>query len=233
MSNKGLHVYPGVTPEQLEALKDEAMDFMVLGSQDIKNNNLEIDEEGNVLVNEGTLLHGTTFNKKKDDEKIESIAVNGIITREFFGSKEKGGTYYHAEFYRANRNMTLKEFLSDERAYFPKKDNGIIAFLVINSDVVSELFKNNSLEEGSNVTDEIRSLVEEGLVYHKDELENKTVAAIPIGVPTNCLSAVIVSDDIKEDKEKMERLHELFPKLYILDLKGKALVLPLNEETNE
>lgn len=233
MKDKGLYVYPGVTQEQLEALKDEVLDFMVLGTQDIKNNNLEIDEEGNVLVTEGSLLHGTSYNKNKDAEKIESISVNGIITGEFFGAKEVGRTHYHAEFYRANKDMTLKEFLTDERNYFPKKDNGIIAFLIIKSENVSELFKNDSLDENSNVTEDIRSLVEGGLVFHKEELETKSIAAIPIGIPVNCFSAVIVSDDIKENEEKMKKLHTLFRHLYILDINGKAIVLPEEEEKDE
>lgn len=222
---KDLYVYPGVTSEQLEALKDEVLDFMVLGTQDIDNTDIEIDDNDCVLVKQGTLLHGTKYSdRKKDTEKLNSIAANGIITGEFFGAKEKGRTHYHAEFYRANKDMSLKEFLKDDREYFPKKDNSIVAFLIVEGESVKELFKNNSLASDSNVTDEIRSLVEGGLVYHKEELEDNSVAAIPIGIPANCFSAIVVSDDIAENQEQLDHIHQLFNNLSIINTKGQVIV---------
>lgn len=217
--DKELYVYPEITEEQLQALKDEVMDFVVLGTQDIDNTKLNYDEDGTVAISEGDLLHGTKY----DEKKLISIAVNGIITREFFGAKEKGRTHYHAEFYRANKDMSLSEFVNDERTLFPNK-KGIVAFLIVNSPAVVELFKNNSLEPDSNVTEEIQSLVVGGFEYHKEEVENKTIAAIPIGVPANCFSALVVSDDILEDNDKLEALKSLFSRLNILNTKGQVVV---------
>lgn len=225
--NNELYLYENVTSEQLEALKDEVRDFVVLGTWDIKNNNLNFDEEGKVNVEKGTLLHGTKY-EDKDTEKIESIAVNGLITSEFFGLVESASTQYHIEYYKANKDMTLKDFLTDEREFFPKEDNEMIGFLIIPGSDLTEVLKNDSLEEGSNVTDEIRSLILEGLTYHKEEIENENIAAIPIGMPVNCFSAIVVSGKIRNQKNKINKLHELFNKCYILTIDGEVLEKPVD-----
>lgn len=222
-----LYLYPEVTQEQLEALKDEVRDFSVLCTQDIKNNNLEIDENGKVLVKKGTLLHGTTY-EDNETPKIESISVNGIITKEFFGQEETGSTNYHVEYYKANKDMLLSEFLKDERELFPNETNLVIGFLVIQGPELTELFKSDSLVSDSNVTEDIRKLVEKGKTFHEKELLEDKLAAIPIGMPTNCFSAVVVSDKIKEDKNKISKLHELFNKCYILDINGDILENPVD-----
>lgn len=220
--NKELYVYPGVTSEQLQALKDRVYDFMALGTQDIKNTNIEITEDDKVLIKEGTLLHGTTFDK----EKLKSIAVNGIITKEFFGYKEEGGTYYHAEFYRANKDMSLKEFVSDERPLFPKKDNTVVGIVIVPNKDLTNLFLSDSLSDNSIVEEDVKSLVDAGKVYHEEELKNNTVSAIPIGIPSNCFSALVIGHKIKKTKSKVDFLKKMFPNLYIVDVSGKIIERP-------
>lgn len=232
--NKELYLYEGVTQEQLEALKDEVRDFMVLGTQDIKNNNLDIDKNGEVQLKEGAILHSTTFNDTDEDkEKLESIAINGVITKEFFGAKDEGRTHYHAEFYRANKDMSLKEFLDDERELFPKEDNSMVSILVIEGPLLAEVFKNNSFDKNSNSNDDIRHLIKGAIRYHLDELNEQTLAAIPIGVPANCFSAIVVSKDIEKDKDKLNYLHSLFRNLCILGINGKVVVEAEEVDDNE
>ena len=225
--NSDLYIYPGVSEIQLRALRDRVMDFFTLGSQEIDNTKLDFDDKGKCLVKEGTLIHGTSYK----EDKLKSIASSGIVTYEFFGKKDEGGTCYHAEFYRANKDMKLKEFVSDERPYFPKKDNLLIGFMIVPSSDVNQIFLSDSLSENSIIEDDIRSLCDAGKIYHKEELENKTVSAIPIGVPINCFSALVVGNKIRSSKKKMAFLKNTFPKVYIIDTTGKVLESP--SVTNE
>ena len=223
--NKELYVYDGVNEIQLRALKDRLMDFISLGSQKIKNTDLKFSDNGKVIVKEGSLLHGTNYNEKK----LRSIANSGVITYEFFGKKEIGGTNYHAEFYRANKDMSLKEFTNDPRPFFPKKDNTLVGFLIVPSPEVESIFLSDSLDQNSIIEDDIRSLCNAGFIYHKDELINKTVAAIPIGVPSNCFSAIVIGNKLKSSKKKMDFLKKTFSNIYILDTTGKILERPSDE----
>ena len=220
--NKDLYIYDGVSEIELRAIKDRLMDFISLGSQDINNTKIYFDDRAKAIVKEGTLIHGTTY----DEKKLESIAKSGIITYEFFGKKDSGGTYYHAEFYRANKEMSLKEFTSDARPFFPKKDNNIVGIMVVPSDEVKSIFLSDSLDPNSIIEDDVRRLCNSANIYHKEELENRSVAAIPIGVPANAFSAIVIGNKIKSSKTKVEFLKKTFPNLYIIDTTGKVLERP-------
>jgi hypothetical protein len=124
--------------------------------------------------------------------------------------------------------MLLSEFVTDDREFFPKTDNFVIGFMIVPGPDLTELFKNDSLVSDSNVTDEIRSLVKDGKTFHETEILEDKIAAIPIGMPTNCFSAIVVSDKIKENENKISKLHELFSKCYILDISGDILEKPVD-----
>lgn len=226
-----LFLYDDVNTNELEALKDEVRDFCVLATQDIDNTDLKLDENGYVIIPEGSLLHSTRY-RDGEEAKMESIAKYGNLTKEFFSLKDEGRTHYHVEYYRTNKDTNSHEFIEELKKKNPNVEPNTVSYLILSSPCVTEVLKGNSLDKNSSTIEDIRLLIKGAIRYHVDEIKENTFAAIPIGIPSNCFSALIVTKELEQNEEKMNHLKEFFNRLPIINEEGKIIYQPKKDEIN-
>lgn len=192
-----------------------------------KRKTLQINPEtGNVIFEEGTLIHCA---HACDYSKLKSISEKGIISGDFLGIPEDGESFYCADFYRADKKMDSSELFerileSDQifcRGPFgdlPKFRNKL-AFIIEPRKDLAPLLDTDmySLDNNDHIMQSELNLLEE----YKTEKKNQ-IAAIPYGLPPNAISGIIAGDSLLQNKEYIQMLKNLFPESYILTREGKV-----------
>lgn len=202
------------------------------------NNKKILSEEGKIVLEEGTLIHGTYF----DIDVLKKISQQGILACEILGEPENNETYYCADFFRVPKNQTMKEyyeFCKEKELLAGFKVNRMetiklpilsplsVGIIVNNDDHLQELLSYDPYRGNLEVQEIVnqQELEDTGLYSKKERL-----SAVLIGVPSNCISGIWVGDKIKADKEKIEQLKSLFSKSYIVTNDGSILYMPIIEK---
>lgn len=176
-------------------------------------------QEGGVDLPQGTLIHGTSY----DLEKLQKIKELGIVSGELVGEPEENETHYCADFFRVPDNMSVSEYLEwcrqpiskgmlktkrGEFNYLPvagKTDNQI-AFIVDTGDPRLEGLTRYDAY-GSESGKRMESIVN-FLPRKTDSEESRTTSAILVGIPSNFISGIIVSDLTSE--EEISKIKNIF-----------------------
>jgi len=163
--------------------------------------------EGGVDLTQGTLLHGTSFNI----EKIKKIKETGIVSGELIGIPEDNETHYCADFFRVPNDTSIPQYLEwcgqpiingmlkikrGESAYLPRqgKQSKQIAFIINNEDSrLQPLLKYDAYGPSSH--ERMKSIIN-FLPREFDPSPTRTTSAILIGIPSNFISGIIISDGI-------------------------------------
>lgn len=220
-----------LSQEQMRALKKQWILFNRYSKFNIKNNELKKDENGKLVLEEGTLIHGTS---EFDKEKLDSISRAGILACEFLGTYEDAETYYCADFMRVPEKQTLEKYLSNKANSASGRipcnpSSSSIAFIVNPSMEIEELIKmdcyrNKDIRDILNTNS---SVVER----YSGEREGYA-SAILGGIPASCFSGIIVGDKILEDIEQIKTLKQLFPNCYLTTSDGTIIHEVNIEEKN-
>lgn len=168
-------------------------------------------ETGDINLPQGTLLHGTSY----DLEKLQKIKQLGIVSGELVGVPEDSETHYCADFFRVPENMSVAQYLEwcsqpvlmgmlktkrGEFNYLPTsgKPNKQIAFIVdVGNSKIRSLIEYDAY--GPESHERMESIVNE-LPREIDPSPSRTTSAILVGVPSNFINGIIVSDDISVEE---------------------------------
>lgn len=214
--------------------------------------------ENKLFLKEGTLLHGAGCVMEHDnfltDEQLKSISEKGILAPELFGSAENfNETHYCADFFRVEKDQTQEEYIKNhwlineenitqnapERKYLPmnKHDYDRIGFVINTSDEgLQQLLKYDVYRDGNKEQEYMKNIVNYEALENDNRRSSKNpksirerLSAILCGIPANYIFGIIVSNDIKENKELLNKLHRLFKDCYIADINGEFIIEPHKE----
>lgn len=200
------------------------------------NNKQIINRNGKLILEKGTLIHGTFFDK----DVLRKISKYGILACEIFDEHENGETYYCADFFRIPRTQTMEEyhkFCQEKEIVAGFEKNKMetkklpvlrpmnIGFIVNNDIRIHELLSYDPYRGNLEVQEIVnqKELKDTGLYKNRERL-----AAILVGLPANCISGIWIGEKVREDKAKIEQLKELFRRAYIVTSDGNLLYKPTN-----
>ena len=212
------------------------------------------DKDGKLVLEEGTLLHGTgtVFDHEEflTDTQIKSISENGIMSSEVIGGIEFGETHFCADFFRVEETQTMEKYIethrkqkfkigderyitadAPERSYLPilsyTKEN--IAFIINNNgdSELQEILEYDVYRSDSKHQEKMKEIVnfENIQGYNQFDIKER-FAAVLGGIPAECFSGILISDDIKQNDKIMQQLQEYFPDCYIANRDGEFVVEP-------
>lgn len=231
-----------ITKAQIKILEDQIDRYnMIKKNKTYCNNKRRVNEKGRIILEEGTLIHGTYF----DIDVLRKISKNGILACEILGEPENNETYYCADFFRVPKTQTMKEyyefckekeivagFKTDkmETVKLPVLSPFSVGIIVNNDSYLQDLLSYDPYRENLEVQGIVnqQELLDTGLYDNRERL-----AAILIGVPANCISGIWIGDRIRTDKEKIEQLKSLFIKSYIVTNDGSILYTPMPEKEEQ
>ncbi len=238
-SNKKISNY------QRRIIFNQLFNFCNLQNSSYKNLHYKKDTNGNLILPQGALIHGTgaTLNKTKflTEEQLNSMSKHGIIAPEFLGSYEKfDETYYCADFFKVEDEQTLHEYskthreivkdntkqIAPECNYLPilsPKDR--IAFIILPNKnehfqklLEFDIYKNNTNHKF------MESIIGNISYIYNFELSTR-LSSILVGLPPNVISGIWISKNlIKPDI--LQNLHQKFQDCFIVDNLGKLIVEP-------
>ena len=181
----------------LEFLQEQKRLYEQLKKANIPPHKIKTNENGEVVFDEGTLIHCA---RQCDYDKLCGIRDKGIMTGDFVGIPEFNNdeSYFCADFYRADAQMKSSDFIkriqeSDKttgRGPFGKGLKNItnIAFIFDFNDEIKSLTDTDMyLPENS---EHIMQCALKLLESYKGE-KNGQVSAIPYGVPSSFISGII------------------------------------------
>lgn len=181
----------------LEFLKRQKKLYEQLKKINIAPHKVKINENGEVVFDEGTLIHCAG---QCDYDKLRGISDKGIMAGDFVGIPEfdNDESYFCADFYRADTQMKSSDFIeriqeSDKttgRGPFGKGLKNItkIAFILdFNDDIRSLTDTDMYLPENS---EHIMQSALKLLESYRGE-KNGQVSAIPYGIPSAFISGII------------------------------------------
>jgi hypothetical protein len=197
-------------------------------------------ENGQSVFEKGTLLHGMVY----DEEKIKSIARTGIVASEFFGVAENNDeTYYCADFFKVTETQTVEQYVAFVKNQFGMEKQrlpihlektvgsnifggygGCMAFVIDpNNPQIQQL-----LEKDSYTNADIETEFNHNLLDKRERL-----SAILCGIPSNYISSILVSNQIAQDKSKIDFLTENLNHCNIVSTNGSIVYKPTKENENE
>lgn len=210
---------------QKKILNEQINRFDKLKTQIIDNKGISINEDGKVVLKEGTLIHGTSY---FEPEKITNISKTGILTGQSLGIEEDGETFYCADFHRVSKTTTIEEYnksfnYRDGRTPFGHFRNSSIAFIISPDSKLDELLSYDCYRENTNASDITKSFVNEmGL----PNVDKEKLSSILYGVPSNAFSGIVIGDEIFKSEETVSFLIQLFPNCYITSKTGELVYEP-------
>lgn len=216
--------------------------FLNIKGQRVQNQ-INVNEQGKLILEEGTYVHGIDFNEKN----LMNIKTEGLIAPVF--RENVGDTMYSKSLcvFRVDKTQSLEEYykvyntFSEESAKKPRHNKTLYrngkciarpeeaGFLPTES-LGSRIIKKEKLAFIINPNE----LTEEFWIdklYKGHETEYERGYEIPIGLPTNLISGIMPSRDLLKDKVKIEKLKQIFPDKYIATPYGEILYLPENIQT--
>lgn len=221
--------------EQLEFLQKQWTKFNRYKKYNIDNATVTKNEDGKVILKEGTLVHGTGV---YNPETLKKISETGILSGDFIGIHEDGETYYCADFIRMKEDKMIEEMKDNAGGRIPlHPEQASIAFIINPSKEIEEFTNTDAYSQINDDNKVIRNLMNlrnKGVVQKYLSSDRRgEVAAIPVGIPVNCFSGILVGDVILKDEDKIKELITLFPNCYITSRTGQIIYEPKIEKTNE
>ena len=222
----------GISQQQTEVLIAQINRFNALREKGI-NNGFSVNEQGKIILPEGTLIHGIS---NPNPDQMEGIAKTGILTGQAVGVGEDGETFYCADFFRVQQTMIMDEYESqfkDYMGYTPfDKGSRSIAFVIPPNRELDELLSYDCYREGTQESQITRTFVNEQGLPRKGE-ETATVGSILYGVPSNGVSGIVIGDKLLESQEVVDFAIRLFPGCYIASKKGDVIYDPTKKSIND
>lgn len=227
---KGFLIETELSQEQLEILSKQIERFNYLSKNYGVISSPLVNDSGEIIFKEGTLIHGTGVFYY---DKLTSISKSGILTGQAVGISEDCETFYCADFHRVDKDISARDYCinfkyNDGRCPFGevRADNSKnIAFVIIPNEVNSEILSYDCYRDGTKESDITKSFVNlDGLP--KSGSDRNKMASILYGVPHNFINGIVVGGKILDDKSKIEFLIENFPSCYIISAFGELIYNP-------
>lgn len=212
-----------VSEEQLQQFNTQVNNYLEARKISSEFRAPKLDESGKVILEKDSLLHGTRF----EIDKLESISKLGILSGQAFGIPEDGETYCCADFYKLNSDLQIESI----DGYFSKKNSSKtpfgnygkndVAFIVNPIETSQKLFDYDCYKSGTVESEIAKSFVNQnGLLNNEGDIG---LSSILYGVPSNCISGIIVGDKVASNPEKINTIKSLFPNCYISDRNGNVI----------
>ena len=212
--------------EDRQVLETQWELFHKLSKIQIPNEIMDRQNKGLLELGKGTLVHGTSY----EFEKFRSIRETGILSGEFIGIPEDNETNYCADFFRVPEDMSVQNYISwyskkegtfekMEAKRLPKKTNqrstkiGIV-FSTQNTNI-SALLENDAYSKGHGKMKRIITRLP-----YEDESHKTRLAAVLCGIPSNFISALILSQKVIEEQAALNEIRSLFSNVILFNLNG-------------
>jgi len=245
-----------LAPEQMATLERATQEFRTLRAKPNVNFTFQRNENGEVVLPEGLLLHGTRFDK----EKLESISRTGILSCEYNGRSEDGETFYCADFFRVPKTQTMEEYANhintpvaiSGSVLAPKKPMEAsrlphdarfaqeqLGFIVDHTNPELQNLLANDVYRENEQFEEMKKIVNPALIKTDDSDENslwskrERLSAVLCGVPSNFISGIWVTEKVQNNEEQMQFLKQQFPHCSIVNSKGEILSEPNKERIKD
>ena len=216
--------------------------FLNIKGQRVQNQ-INVNEQGKLILEEGTYVHGIDFNEKN----LMNIKSEGLIAPAFRENVED--TIYPKSLcvFRVDKTQSLEEYykgyntFSEESAKKPRhnkilcrngkyiarpEEAGFLPTESLGSRIIKKeklaFIINPNVFTGEFWIDKL---------YKGHQAEYERGYEIPIGLPPNLISGIMPSRDLLEDKGKIEKLKQIFPDKYIATPDGEILYSPENIQT--
>ena len=173
-------------------------------------------------------------------DKLISIAKNGLLPVDMliFSSDATDPTY--VSFHSVLEN---EKTLEDIDKRIKQGNNNLSFFINTNTPAIQKLIRigrtaNDSLNSlptfdnllcSNNDEDVLKKMFAFGNLFCPDNLDQKGVFYLPIGVPSSYISAIVVPDRLLEDEKLIQILSKNFDNALILD-KSQNIVVQKNED---
>lgn len=209
--------YEDLSSQQMLIIKQQMERFNSLRAEKIE----KIVPENEIELPEGTLIHGTPYNKKS----LESIAKTGIITGDAIGIQEDGETFYCADFHRVSYSQSLKEYnekfpYRDGRCPFGNlKESETIAFIIYPCKQLEKIAKYDCYRDNTKESDITKSFVNMAGLPIEDK---KIAASILFGIPSNFINGIVLPDRLV-NKDNVSFLMKTFPGVFISRKNGAII----------
>lgn len=218
--------------------------YSQLSSKVASSADIKISDDGKLILRKGTLLHGI---RQFDENVLKSISSEGIIFEGFFGDKGTTMTKGEACFFEVDKEQMMNDYYMSYNHDASGEKIGETLFRRVNSETKKsaalrreaaylpreEAYWNNGNSNGVafiiNPTTDIQPLLSQ-----KEKLPLFARGySIPIGMPSNCISGILVSREVAQDREKLAVIKQYFPDKYITTPDGELIYEPQRAETKK
>lgn len=218
--------------------------YSQLSSRTASSTDIKISDDGKLILRKGTLLHGI---RRFDESVLKSISSDGIVFEGFFGKKNTTITNGEACFFEVDKEQSMEEYYMSYNRDTSGENIGEIPFVRVNSETKNsaklrreagylpreEIYWNkdsyNSVAFIINPTTDIQPLLNQ-----KKKLQQFARGySIPVGMPSNCISGILVSRELAQDQEKLAVIKQYFPDKYITTPDGELIYEPQRTETKK
>lgn len=218
--------------------------YSQLSSKTASSADIKISDDGKLILGKGTLLHGI---RQFNENVLKSISSDGIVFEGFFGDKATTVTIGEACFFEVDKEQSMYDYYMSYNHDVTGEEIGEVPLYKHNSETKNlevlrreagylpeeDKYKrgksSNSVAFIINPTTDIQPLLEQ----KKKLLRFARGYSIPIGMPSNCISGILVSREVAQDQEKLAVIKQYFPDKYITTPDGELIYEPQRVETKK
>lgn len=209
-------LFEDLTPEKARILRNQIERFDMYKNQDI----IGVDIEKEIVLPEGTLIHGTSCMPKT----LTSISETGIITGQAFGIPEDGETFFCADFHRVDKIQTMEEYnkefsYGDGRCPFGNKGKRKVAFIIYPNEKLKEITDYDCYRDDTQASLDTKGFVNMAGLPINDK--NKA-SSVLFGVPKCFISGIVLGDECINE-EFVDYIIKRFPGAFITRNNGELL----------
>lgn len=228
--------------QQQKILFEQMQRFAVLKNSKVTKTEYKVNEDGKLLLQEGTLLHGV---RGWTAEILEEISKTGIVSCEFGkGVVEDNETFYSADFWRVDENASLGEYTEacirnkkPEADFLPlrrfDKTNKIAFIIDSNNYSIQELLSYDAFRDNGTPSEISESIISQNHRSNREYMKER-LSAVLFGIPSNAFSGIMIGKKLSEEMpEKIEEIKKIFPELYIVTQEGNLIYEPNKEKKQE
>lgn len=218
-----------LTEEQISVFVEQINRFNELNTTYSNVCRPKLNSNGEIMFSKGTLIHGIGW---FNTDKINGISKSGILTGQALGIPEEAETYYCADFWRVQEDISVEEYninytQNDGKCPFGGWGVNSVGFVVVPTEENKELLSYDCYREGTEESEITKSFV------FNTPFDNETSSSILYGVPASCIEGIVVGENILCDKTKIDFIIESLPNCYIVSAYGELIYNPYNKETKD
>ncbi len=197
-----------LTEDQIELINRIYKKVLSIGKMkmDTISYQLYINDEKEVYLPKGTLIHFTKYN----EDIVKEISKEGIIAGEVRDKKNTTGLNYVSSFYKMNIDTILNTYNNKE---FSIKDN--IGFIINPTSKLGGILYYNILDDKFD-----NNIMVRDIISPSKRIKDDNLAYILVGIPSNSISGIIVGDSLLSNNEIINNLKHLFPNSYLITKEG-------------